>query len=223
MTVSKILLIVLIMLVQMNVSAKNMNKEHVEITDKQAKALKSLNKQESALLAEQQNHLQNTQVKKTPSKTIRLNVTELTDNQGQVYLGAIVSRAELSLYLVKLEELLGEDFVQYRAFQSARDHQLFHMTLISPPEYQLVDKALVEKLLAPEFNSNFSSQLNVSLLGLGKVIHGDKEAFFVVAQSNDAQLIRQRFLLKNKDFHVTLGFKPSDIYGVKKDSSTLID
>ena len=28
--------------------------------------------------------------------------------------------------------------------------------------------------------------------------------------------------LKNKDFHITLGFNPDDIYGVTKNSSTLI-
>jgi len=215
MTISKIVLIILFIFIQVSVAAKSTDNDKVELTDKQARALQSLNDPQ----VKQQNDLQS---KQSP-KAIRLKVTKLTDNQGQVYLGAIVSRAELSSYLIKLEQLLGDSFQQYRAFQAARDHQLFHMTLLSPREYQLADKGLVEKLLAPDFNSNFSSQLKVTLVGLGKVELDNKETFFVVAQSSDAQLIRQRFLLKNKDFHVTLGFNPNDIYGEKKDSSTLIN
>jgi len=215
MTISKIFLTILFILIQVSVVAKSINNEKVELTDKQIRALQSLN--------DPQYNPQAKQEKKQSQKSVRLKITKLKDNQGQVYLGAIVSRAELSTYLTTLEQLLGEEFQKYRAFQAARDHQLFHMTLLSPQEYQLADKALVEKLLAPGFNNNLSSQLKVTLLGLGKVELDNKQTYFVVAQSGDAQLIRQRFLLKNKDFHVTLGFNPNDIYGVKKDSSTLIN
>lgn len=211
MTTLKIFILIMLVFIQVSVEANHSNDEKVELTHKQARALQSLNEQENGLNV------------KLPNKTIRVKLTQLKDNQGQVYLGAIVSRAELSPYLAKLEQLLGDDYQAFRRFQAARDHQMFHMTLLAPKEYQLADKALVEKLLAPDFNSNFSSQLNVTLLGLGKVVLEDKQTYFVVAQSHDAQLIRQRFLLKNKDFHVTLGFKPSDIYGVAKDSSTLIN
>lgn len=179
----------------------------VQLTEKQARALQSLN----------------TRSQNQATKSIRLKITELQDNQGQKYLGALVSRAELLPYLNQLQQLLAEDFNHYRALQAARDHQLFHLTILSPQEYQLADKALVEQLLAPGFNQSFSSQLNVILLGLGKAEQGEKSSYYVVAQSADAQLIRQRFLVQAKDFHITLGFNPSDIYGVKKDSSTLIN
>lgn len=111
----------------------------------------------------------------------------------------------------------------FRGHQAARDHQSFHMTLLSPKEYQLADKMLVEKLLVSDTQHNFSNLLNVTLLGLAKVEQDNKKTFFIVTQSSDAQLIRQRFLLQPKDFHVTLGFNPTDIYGVKKDLSTLLD
>ena len=178
------------------------------ITEQQARALKMLNQPQS-----------DTQ----QVKNLRLQLSKLSDSQGQEYLGALVSRAELLPYLTQLKTILKDDFDNFRANQAARDHQSFHMTLINPIEYQHVDKQLVEKLLSPTVNVNFSSQLQVKLIGLGKAEQGSKSTYFVVAQSNDAQLIRQRFLLSNKDFHVTLGFKPSDIYGVKKDASSLID
>lgn len=179
----------------------------IQLTDKQARALQSLN----------------TETQSQTTKSLRLEVTLLQDNQGQKYLGALVNRADLLPYLTQLKQLLVEDFNQYRTLQVARDHQLFHLTILTPKEYQLADKEIVEKLLSSGFNQSFSSQLNVTLLGLGKVEQGNKASFFVVAQSGDAQLIRQRFLLAAKDFHITLGFNPSDIYGVKKDSSTLIN
>lgn len=179
----------------------------VQLTDKQARALQSLN----------------TEPQSQTTKSLRLKVTILQDNQGQKYLGALVNRAELLPYLTKLKKLLTEDFNHYRALQAARDHQLFYLTILSPREYQLADKGIVEKLLAPDFNQSFSSQLNATLLGLGKVEQENKTTFFVVAQSADAQLIRQRFILPTKDFHITLGFNPSDIYDVNKGRSTLID
>ncbi len=183
------------------------NQAMPKITEQQAKALKMLNQQ-------QPSH---------QIKNLRLQVRKLSDSQGQVYLGALVSRAELLAYLTQLKTILLDDFESFRANQAARDQQSFHLTLLSPKEYLHADKQLVEQLLSPSININFSSQLQVRLLGLGKAEKAGKSSYFVVAQSNDAQLIRQRFLLNHKDFHITLGFKPSDIYDVKKDSSTLID
>lgn len=181
--------------------------KEIQLTDKQARALQSLS----------------TEPQSQTTKSLRLKITVLQDNQGQEYLGALVNRADLLPYLTQLQQLLTENFNKFRTLQAARDHQLFHLTILSPNEYQLADKAIIERLLAPDFNQFFLSQLNVTLLGLGKVAQDNKESFFVVAQSADAQLIRQRFILATKDFHITLGFNPSDIYGVKKDLSTLID
>jgi virulence-associated protein VapD len=209
MMIAKIFIITLFISFQVSAVAKNVNDEQFKLTEKQVRALQSLNTTQDEESSNAHNNAY---------KNIRLTVSKLKDNQGNVYLGAEVSRAELSNYLFKLAQLLGDDFKKYRDLQATRDHQLFHMTLLSPPEYQLVDKALVEKLLS----SGESLQLNVSLLGLGKVERDNKKTFFVVAQSDDGQLFRQRFSLKNKHFHITLGFSPSDIYGVTKDNSTLI-
>jgi len=186
---------------------KALHKNKVQLTDKQARALQSLN----------------TEPKSHTTRSVRLKITTLQNNQGQKYLGMLISWAELSPYLTQLKQVLAEDFSHYRSMQVARDHQLFHLTLLSPTEYQLADKTIVEQLLAPDFNQSFSSHLNVTLLGLGKVVKGDEVSFFVVAQSADAQLIRQRFILPTKDLHITLGFNLGDIYGVKKDRSTLIN
>ena len=213
MRIYKILLTIVLLAIQVNVVPKSLANESTKLTEKQAKALQLLN--------ESKNKQLNGLPGKHQHRVLRLKLSELKDNQGQVYIGAYVNRADLLPYLDQLKEILGEDYDKYREFQAARDHQSFHMTLISPPEFKFADKTLLESLTADTSNA-FTNYLQVTLLGLGEVALNKKKTFFVVAQSNDAQLIRQRFMLKNKDFHVTLGFKPSDIYGVKKDSSTLI-
>ena len=147
-------------------------------------------------------------------KTLNLEISELRDNSGLVYLGGKVSLADLSGYLEQLKTALGEEqYTIYRQYQAARDQQTFHITLVNPYEYQTINKA---QLTLPE-------QFRVILHGLGHVENDEKNSYFVVASSADGQFIRQNLLLKNKDFHVTLGFFPADIYGVSKGQDTLIN
>ena len=147
-------------------------------------------------------------------KTLNLEISELKDNSGLVYLGGKVSVADLDAYLAQMKTELGESqFSVFRQHQAARDHQTFHVTLVNPYEYQTIDK---EKLEMP-------NQFRVVLQGLGKVEKENKKAYFVVASSPDGQFIRQGLLLKNKDFHVTLGFYPEDVFGVSKGRDTLIN
>ncbi len=165
------------------------------------------------------NHAENNSTSKhnneiNVDKTLTLEISELRDNSGLVYLGGKVTVAELSGYLAQLKDELGtEQFAIYRGHQAARDHQSFHVTLINPYEYQAINK---ENLKVPK-------HFNVTLHGLGKVKKDDKSSYFVVASSSDGQYIRQSLLLNNKDFHVTLGFFPDDVYGVSKGRDTLIN
>jgi hypothetical protein len=153
---------------------------------------------------------QNTQHR---DKTLTLEISELTDNSGLVYLGGKVSTAELSGYLEQLKNQLGaEQYAIYRSHQATRDQQSFHVTLINPYEYQTINKAALK----------LPRQFRVILHGLGRVETDEKSSYFVVASSSDGQFIRQNLLLNNKDFHVTLGFYPDDIYGVSKGRDTLI-
>ena len=148
-------------------------------------------------------------VKKT--LVIQLEIVELTDNSGLTYVGGKVNAADLELYLSQMKKILGDDFSRYRQYQSERDLKSFHMTLINPYEYQAVTKDIA-----------IGTILSVSLSGLGRVSLKDKTTYFVVAQSPQATCYRQNLLLTDKDFHVTLGFYPNDIYGVDKGMATLI-
>jgi len=151
-------------------------------------------------------------VKKPSVKSIQIEIIKLTDNSGLTYLGGKVNAADLDIYLLQMKKILGDDFLHYRKYQSERDHQTFHMTLVNPYEYQALTKDI-------DINGTFS----VSLLGLGRVSQDNKATYFVVAQSPEAASYRQTLMLAKKDFHVTLGFDPSDIYGVNKGVSSIIE
>ena len=140
-------------------------------------------------------------------RTIYGKVEHLADSTGLKYVGIKVNQADISVYLQQLKDILKEDFVEFRQHQAARDMNSFHVTLLSPNEFQFADKSKIP----------FGESLAVTLLGLGKVEQKGqtpamkKATYFIVAQSSQAQFFRQKLTLNNKDFHVTLGFKPSDI------------
>lgn len=163
----------------------------------QARALRELNQEKYQM---------------TEFKSIVVNVKKLSDNTGQEYLAGLVNKADLSQYLRKMEGVLGSEFEHYRLQQSARDHGLFHITLVNPIEYQT---------LAGKENA-IGQPMRIKLLGLGRVSQGANTTFYVVASSQDGQFIRQKLLLGEKDFHVTLGFDAQDVYGVSKGEETLI-
>ena len=78
-----ILLFLLVVQVVFTINTASAN--NVKLTDKQARALQSLN----------------TETQSQTTKSLRLKITTLQDNQGQKYLGALVSRAELLPYLTQ--------------------------------------------------------------------------------------------------------------------------
>ncbi|MDG1750908.1 MAG: hypothetical protein P8I03_04505 [Thalassotalea sp.] len=145
-------------------------------------------------------------------KMLVLDIEELADNQGLKYLAGLVNKADIEQYLTQLKIILGDEFEGYRQHQSARDHGSFHVTLVNPYEYQTLAKK----------DSLDNKKIRVQLHGLGRVSQGDNTTYFVVADSPDGQFLRQNLLLKEKDFHVTLGFKTQDVYGIAKNKSTLI-
>jgi len=146
------------------------------------------------------------------SKHIMVKPVELTDNTGLVYLGGLISKAEIQRYLVQMKDMLGVEYVKFRQNQAARDHNLFHLTLVNPYEYRTIAKHEID----------LNKPLKVMLQGLGRASKDGKTTYFVVASSPDGQFLRQQLLLKEKDFHVTLGFSPTDIYDVRKGVDTLI-
>lgn len=160
--------------------------------------------------AGKQSHITTHSSKKVMKLAIKL--VQLEDNQGLKYIGGIVNATDLQPYLVEMSKLLAKDFPDYRENQTRRDHGEFHMTLINPYEYKEVNQNEIE----------LGKVIDIDLLGLGRVTKGAQQTYFVVVNSKVAQQQRNQLGLSVKDFHVTLGFKPNDIYGVSKGAESLI-
>lgn len=145
-------------------------------------------------------------------KTVTIKLVQLQDNQGLKYIGGLVMAKDLTPYLTQMEKLITADFADYRQNQANRDHKKFHMTLINPYEYKAVDQSKIK----------LGDTLTITLKGLGRVAKADKEAYFVVVESSKAQHHRQQLALAEKDFHITLGFKPEDVFGISKGVESII-
>ncbi|MDO6427730.1 hypothetical protein Q4489_11925 [Thalassotalea sp. 1_MG-2023] len=171
--------------------------QQVEVRPGHAKALKSLDDEK---------------YKDDLTKVIITTVSEMTDSTGLTYIGAKVARTEVEKFLVQLKTILGDEFQQYRLNQANRDGNAFHVTLVAPHEYQLMNKDEV----------TLGRTVRITLEGLGRVSQGNNTSYFVVASSNDGDFMRQTLRLAAKDFHVTLGFDKKDVYGVSKGQDTLI-
>ena len=147
------------------------------------------------------------------AKPVTLEPQRLTDNSGLIYIGYGVAENSVGDYLKQLQSLLGlQRFKLYRQAQRRRDHQQFHITLINPYEYP--DVATI--------NLNDIPTLSFELIGLGQALKGDNQTYFVVVTSIKAQQVRANYGLKAKDFHITLGFNKTDVFGVNKDSRSLV-
>ena len=148
-------------------------------------------------------------------QTINIRLQQLTDNTGLTYFAGLVAKKDLTPYLTHLADILENDFVTFRQGQQTRDHNQFHITIVNPYEY----KDLSEKqanLLKSEI------ELSFNLLGLGTASNEKSQTYFVVAASSEGQKLRAALGLNAKDFHVTLGFNPQDVYGVSKNIKSLI-
>jgi hypothetical protein len=148
----------------------------------------------------------------TNNKTITIELVHLQDSKGLKYIGGLIPKSAIVTYLQQMHTIIPSTFVDYRQQQIKRDHGQFHMTLINPYEYKETE---AKKL-------NIGSSVHITLQGLAKVAKADKETFFVVVDSNQAQSIREKLGLPAKDFHITLGFKSEDIYDVSKGVERLI-
>jgi len=196
----KVILSVVLMFAS-SVSAQTLLAQQASV--KSGTPVKATSPVQATLLAHQQQHF------------VRVQLTQLSDNAGLNYIGGVVSANDLSPYLAQLKQRLGDEFADYRQGQKLRDHSQFHITLVNPYEYKALTKQQ-QKIIAQ------ANYFDFALLGLGHVNKGAANTYFVVAQSEKAQGLRTQLGLKPKDFHATLGFIPQDIYGVAKDTTTLV-
>jgi atypical dual specificity phosphatase len=101
---------------------------------------------------------------------------------------------------------------EYINKQQERDNNKYHCTIISSSEVPTIS----------DFQEFIIDDDDFFILGLGKCSKENNEAYYLVVYCELFNKIRQQYKLATKDYHVTLGFKFSDIHDVRKSIKNII-
>lgn len=145
-------------------------------------------------------------------------ITHLRDVIGNNYLGIDLPTTIVQPYLNELREILGDnDYETFTENQIKRDGGHYHITVVNVMDYNRLSKQMgIDKFvnsLDPIFKYTID---DLKLLGVGRAQKNENTSFFIVCQSDKLDAVRERFNLPKQDFHITLGFKWRDVFGVRK-------
>jgi len=108
------------------------------------------------------------------------------------------------------------EFEEYRKYQQDRDRSGFHLTLFNVAEFnQLVSKLGMDRV-TEAIQKWQAFDFHPKLMGLGTATKNGNRAFFIVVECPELQELRKTWGFEAKDFHITLGFKFKDVFGVPK-------
>jgi hypothetical protein len=141
----------------------------------------------------------------------------IQDVFGSNYLGIEIQSSEIAPFLSQLKELIGDSYEEFTKNQQSRDKDGFHIDVMNVMEYnELNEKMGLDKFIN-SLDRVFKFEVSdVKLLGIGKSEKHGNQSYYVVVRSEQLQDIRQHYGLPEQDFHVTIGFKHKDVYGVRK-------
>jgi hypothetical protein len=139
------------------------------------------------------------------------------DSTGNNYLAIDLEYNLVEPFLNQLQEILGESFEQYTKLQQVRDMGKYHITIMTVSEFNHTSKQMgfdkftnqLQHLLKVGFD-------DIRFLGIGSSEKSENTAYYIVLESELLDEVRNKLNLDPKDFHVTLGFKWKDVYGVPK-------
>lgn len=140
----------------------------------------------------------------------------IKDIAGNNYLGIKIEKGLVEPYLVELKDILGSEYETYTKFQQERDHGSYHITVINVMDYNKLSKLGMDKFINSLETIMKYPIDDLQMLGIGTAQKNENKAYFVVCRSEKLKAIRERYDLPEQDFHVTLGFKFKDVFGVRK-------
>jgi len=145
-------------------------------------------------------------------------VTYLKDTIGNNYIGIKFNNEVINPFLDKLKEVLTEEeYEVYTSNQQKRDHGSYHMTVINVMDYNKLSKEIGMDKFINSLEVVFDTEIDdLQMLGIGTANKDENTAYFVVCKSDKLNIIRERYGLPEHDFHITLGFKWKDVFGVRK-------
>lgn len=143
--------------------------------------------------------------------------THIKDVIGNNYIGINIPNGIVDPFISNLKEILGDEFESYIQLQKDRDHGGYHITVINVMDYNRLSKEMgidkftnsLEKVLKYEID-------DIKMMGVGVAEKNGNKSYFIVCESEKLNAIRERYRLPEFDFHITLGFKWKDVFGVRK-------
>lgn len=147
-----------------------------------------------------------------------LYITHLKDVIGNNYLGLEIPVGLVQPFLNEMKDILGEeDYNIFTENQIKRDGGHYHITVINVMDYNRLSKQMGIDKFVNSLDPIFKYPIDdLRMLGVGRAQKNENVAFYVVCNSEKLDSIRTRFELGNQDFHITLGFKWKDVFGVPK-------
>jgi hypothetical protein len=144
-------------------------------------------------------------------------VEYLKDVVGNNYLGVNIYVDFIQQYLEKLKAIIGDEYAIYIKNQQNRDSGHYHITVINVMEYNKLSNEIGMDKFINSLDAVFDFEFDdLQFLGIGTVEKAGNQAYFVVVRSEKLQEVRRKYGLPEQDFHITLGFKWKDVFGVRK-------
>lgn len=144
-------------------------------------------------------------------------VTYIKDRIGNNYLGIKVPNGTVEPFLKELKDIIGNDYDDFVQNQQSRDGGSYHMTVINVMDYNKLTKELGMDKFVNSLDKVFKYEIDdIKMMGVGTTERGGNRTYFIVCKSDKLDAIRNRYNLPQHDFHVTIGFKHRDVFGVRK-------
>lgn len=147
---------------------------------------------------------------------MKVRLEYLKDSIGYNYIGVNIYYDVVVPYLSQLNDILEDEYEDYVKNQQNRDRGKHHITVINVADYNRISKEIGVDKLVNQVDKFFGMEFDITLMGIGKAERNENKAFFIVVKSDELQEIRKFFKLPEHDFHITLGFKWKDVFGVRK-------
>lgn len=144
-------------------------------------------------------------------------VNHIKDAIGNYYLGIDIPTESIKPFLEELKTILGDKYDEYTQLQKNRDHDQYHITVINVMDYNKLSRDMGVDKFAHSLDYVFKYPVDdIKFLGIGTAQRNENNAFFVVCNSEKLNAVRNRYELGPHDFHITLGFRYKDVFGVRK-------
>ena len=144
-------------------------------------------------------------------------ITHLKDVLGNNYLGIDIPKHVVKPFLNELKDIIGDDYEEFTKLKDNRDGSHYHITVINVMDYNKLSKEMGVDKFVNSLDPIFKYPIDdLKLLGVGRAQRNENISFYTICKSEKLDAIRNRFELADHDFHITLGFKYKDVFGVRK-------